>query len=343
MPTTPGKGGQATAANFYISRFFHLAVACGLDTDRLLADAGIPPAHIDRPDLRIEVEKLADLIIGICDELQDESMSLSRHPVPRGSFYMMGKLTVHEPNLGKALLQMQRFLGLVTKSFVVNLEIRGGKAILTCDPAHPEMDPDHLFAEMNVMMLHRYSSWLIAENIPLIDVFFSYPPPPRQVKEYAYLFPGKHRFNASCMGFSFSSHFLACGVVQNTGTLKSFMRRCPVELFSHPKTDFSLTSEVHSLLYKHASGGSLTMDEAAESLLLTRRTLIRRLKDEGTSFLAIKNQVRRDRAIYYLSGHALSVTEIALKTGYSDPAVFTRAFRSWTGMSPREYRARYAK
>lgn len=337
-----GKAGRATAANFYISRFFHLAAACGLDAERLLANAGIPREHIDKPDIRIDVEKLAVLVIAICDELQDESMSLSRHPVPRGSFYMMGKLTVHEPTLEKAMLQMRRFLGLVTKSFTVNLDIKGSKAILTCTPRHPEMDPDHLFAEMNLMMLHRYSSWLIAENIPLVEVFFSYPPP-QQVNEYAYLFPGKHHFNAKCMGFSFSSHFLESAVVQNTGTLKSFMRRCPVELFSHPKTDFSLTSEIRSLLLKQQVGETPTVDTVAGSLLLTRRTLIRRLKEEGSSFQEIKNLVRRDRAVYYLTSHSLSVSEIAAKVGYSDPAVFARAFKSWTGVSPREYRAGFSK
>ena len=336
------QGGQATASNFYISRFYHLAVNCGLEADRLLAAAGILRQQIDRPEIRIEVEKLADLIIAICDELQDESMSLSIHPVPRGSFYMMGKLTVHEPNLAKALAQMQRFFAMVTKSFVVNLEVKGSKAILTCDSTNPEQDPDHLFAEMNLMMLHRYCSWLIAENIPLMEVFFSYPQP-QQVKEYVYLFPGKHIFNASCMGFSFNSQFLEHDNVQNTGTLKTFMRRCPVELFSRPKTDFSLTSEVHSLLYKQIKGESPAMEDVATSLLLTRRTLIRRLKEEGSSFQQIKNLVCRDRAIYYLTSHSLTVEEIAAKVGYSDPSVFTRAFRSWTGFTPREYRANYAQ
>lgn len=332
---------QASAANFYISRFYHIALRCGLDANQMLNAAGIPRTTIDSPTKRIEVEKLGAFIIAICDALQDESMSLSKHPVPRGSFYMMGKLTIHEPSLEKAIRQIIRFFNIVSRSFSVNLDTKGNKALLTFDLLNPEMDEDHLFAEMNLMMLHRYSSWLIGENIPMIEVHFSYPPPV-QVKEYSFLFPGRHVFNAASMGFSFSKKYLEHENVQNTGTMKSFMSRCPVELFSQPKTDFSLTSEVHLLLFKHINEESFTLEDVANYLLLTKRTLIRNLNEEGSSFQQIKDDVRRDRAIYYLTGNTLSVSEIAGKIGFSDPSVFTRAFKGWTGLTPSAYRASYS-
>lgn len=329
---------RATAANFYISRFYHLATSKGLDADELLLNLDIDSALIDVPERRVDAEKLAGFITAICDRLQDESMSLSTSPIPRGCFYMMGKLTVHEQTLGKALVQMQRFLGMVTRSFAVQLDTVGDRARLTFGLLNPELDKDHLFAELNLLMLHRYSSWLIAENIPLIEVEFSYPPP-LQVKEYAFLFPGKHRFNAAVNGFTFSRHYLDRGVVQNVGTLKSFMHRCPMELFSQPKTDFSLKSEVYALLYKHGLDDIPSLEEVARVLLLTKRTLMRRLKDEGASFQQIKDQIRCDRAIYYLSSNTASVSEIATKVGFTDASVFTRAFKSWTGISPRKFRA----
>lgn len=329
---------RASAANFYISRFYHLAASNGLDADGLLYSVGIDRALIDVPERRIDAEKLAAFITAICDRLQDESMSLSTSPIPRGCFYMMGKLTVHEQNLGKALAQMQRFLGMVTRSFELQLDDTGDRARLSFQLLNPELDKDHLFAELNLLMLHRYSSWLIAENIPLIEVEFSYPPP-LQVKEYAFLFPGRHSFNAAANGFTFSKHYLDREVVQNIGTMKSFMHRCPMELFSQPKTDFSLRNEVYNLMFKHGLDDMPSLEEAAGTLLLTKRTLMRRLKDEGTSFQEIKDQIRCDRAIYYLTSNTASVSEIATKIGFTDASVFTRAFKSWTGISPRKFRA----
>jgi AraC-like DNA-binding protein len=331
---------QASASNHYVTRFYHLAVKRGLDADALLRQAGIDPELIDTPTRRVDAEKLAALLVGIWDALQDEGMSVCGSRIPRGSFYMMGKLTVHEPNLHKALEQLIRFYAFVTSAFSIDLTVNGATASLTVRLRCPELDSDHLHAEFCLMCWHRYASWLIAENIPLKEVFFSYPVPPN-VKEYAFLFPGKRVFNAPYLGFTFSGKFLDREVVQTPGTLKSFMRRCPVEIFLPPKSDFSLTGEIHALLRRRVNVGFPTIEQVAGQLRLSTRTLIRKLKSEGSSFQQIKEIVRRDRAIFFLTSQTYSIGAIAEKVGYSDPAVFARAFKSWTSMSPREYRANF--
>jgi AraC-like DNA-binding protein len=326
-----------TALNFYLSAFFHHAANQGLDAARLLQDAGIARDCVDNAARRIDIAQLAAFIIAICDALQDESMALSAWPVPRGSLYMMGKVTIHEATLGKALLQMQRFFTLVTRAFTLTLHTHDGRSRLSFTPADPERDAQHLFAEMNLLMFHRFSSWLIAENIPLGEVYFSYAPPP-QHSEYAFLFPGKHVFNAPAMGFTFPAHYLERPVVQNAGTLKSFMQRCPMELFTHPETDFSLASEIYHLLWKQHHAQPPTLEEIADTLHIGTRTLIRHLKLEGSSYQEIKDRVRRDKAIHYLTSQSITMSEIAERLGFSDARVFTRAFRSWTGVSPSRYR-----
>lgn len=332
----------ATASNYYISKFYRHAVKCGLDANLLLRQAGIDLNIIDVPGERVEAEKLAVVIVGIWDALQDEAMCLSASRIPRGSFYMMGKLTVHEPNLRKALEQLIRFYAMVTEAYSMQLKIDGDMALLLFDLNSPELDDEHLLAEIHLMAIHRFSSWLIAENIPLNEVSFSYPTPP-QVKEYSFLFPGKHVFEAPSMGFSFSKKFLDRENVQNAGTVKTFMQRCPVDLFLRPITDFSLTSEVRALLLKNVQYGFPTIREAAEYLHLTQRTLMRKLEGEGSTFQQLKDLVRRDRAIYFLTSQTFAVSEIAEKVGFSDPSVFARAFKSWTGVSPREYREKHGR
>jgi len=333
---------NATASNYHISMFYHHAVKCGLDADVLLGHAGIDLDIVDVPGRRVDAEKLAIVIAGIWDALKDEAMGLSASRIPPGSFYMMGKLTIHEPNLRKALEQLIRFYEMVTQAFTMNLRTEGDRALLTFEVNSPEMDEERLLAEIHLMTIHRYSSWLIAENIPINTAFFSYPRPP-QVKEYTILFPGEHVFDAPCMGLSFSKKFLDCEVVQNIGTMKMFMQRCPVELFLQPEGDFSLTSEVRALLLTHVQDGFPTVRDMAQYLHLTRRTLMRKLKEEGTAFQQIKDLVRRDRAIYFLTNRTIAVSEIAEKVGFSDPSVFARAFKSWTGLSPTEYRVSYSR
>lgn len=333
---------QPTASNYYISKFYRLAVRCSLDADEILKLAGIDPGIVETPGQRVDADKLATVIVSIWDALQDEAMHLSKSPIPRGSFYMMGKLTVHEPNLRKALEQFIRFYQMVTNTYEASLSTAGDLALLTFELTAPEMDEEHLLAEIHLMSMHRYSSWLIAENITPNEIFFSYPTPP-QVKEYSFLFPGKHVFDAPRMGFSFSKKYLERENVQHVGTLKTFMKRCPVDLFLRPVTDFSLTTEVQALLRANVQEGFPTAKETAAYLHLTPRTLIRKLKEEGATFQQIKDLVRRDSAVYFLTTQTFPISEIAEKVGFSDPAVFARAFKSWTGVSPREYRLSYSQ
>ena len=332
----------ATASNYYISRFYHHANKCGVDADALLQQLGIDVNIIDVRGKRICAEKLALFVVGIWDALQDETMCLSGSPIPRGSFYMMGKLTIHEPNLRKALEQFIRFYSIVTDAYSMKLSTEGDMALISFNVNYPELDEHRLLAEVHLMSIHRYSSWLIADNITINEAYFSYPTPP-QVKEYSFLFPGKHVFDAPHMGLSFSKKLLDRENVQNAGTLKVFMQRCPVDLFLRPVTDFSLTSEVRALLLSHMQKGLLTLRQTAEYLHMTRRTLIRKLQVEGSTFQQIKDLVRRDKAIYFLTTQTFAVSEIAEKVGFSDPSVFARAFKSWTGLSPRDYRLSYSQ
>ena len=70
---------------------------------------------------------------------------------------------------------------------------------------------------------------------------------------------------------------------------------------------------------------------------VNKRTLQRRLKEWGFTFGEILDDIRRAEAERFVRSREHSATEIAFLLGYSDPAHFTRAFRRWTGMSPREY------
>lgn len=78
---------------------------------------------------------------------------------------------------------------------------------------------------------------------------------------------------------------------------------------------------------------------AAEISQMSVRTLQRRLAEEGLSYSRLVEQTRFKRATVWLQDPTLKLMEIAAELGYRDAAHFTRAFKRWTGMSPREFRA----
>jgi AraC-like DNA-binding protein len=98
----------------------------------------------------------------------------------------------------------------------------------------------------------------------------------------------------------------------------------------------TVRGRVESILLPILHTGEIGVDQIAEKLGLSRQTLYRRLKEEGVTFEATLDDLRHRLALDYLSARKVSVNETAYLVGFSDPASFSRAFKRWTGMSPRE-------
>lgn len=331
-----------TAANHYISQLYHEAIRNELDIESILSKVGLSVDAIDKPDYRVGTEKLSAMQNIIWQELQDESMRLAAYPVPAGSYFMMGRLTVNQPTLQKALELGARFYGLATQAFKVSLTVDNDSAFLRFELESPELDPQHMFSEILLLAIHRYASWLIADSLPLIETHFNYSSPVH-ISEYSYLFPGIHIFDSNKLGFAFPSNYLQRSVQQNDASLKLFMQRCPQEIFQRYEADYSLTSEIKRLVRKNLKGGVPSIDQAAVMLHMTKRTLMRKLKAEGTSYQQLKDVVRRDKAVSLLTKYSLPINQISESLGFSEPAVFTRAFLNWMGESPSQYREKNTK
>jgi AraC-like DNA-binding protein len=101
----------------------------------------------------------------------------------------------------------------------------------------------------------------------------------------------------------------------------------------------STRGRVESLLMPILHTGDASMDIIASRMRLSRQTLFRKLKAEGVTFEKVLDELRHKLALDYLSGKKVSVNETAYLVGFSESAAFSRAFKRWTGSSPRAMRA----
>jgi len=108
-----------------------------------------------------------------------------------------------------------------------------------------------------------------------------------------------------------------------------------VERSTQDQTDFATSLR---LLLTGYLDESLTVSDSADLVGMSDRTLQRRLAEDGTSFNELLDQVRFDVAKHLLQDNSITVTDISGELGYKDPANFTRAFRRWAGVSPRQHR-----
>jgi AraC-like DNA-binding protein len=100
----------------------------------------------------------------------------------------------------------------------------------------------------------------------------------------------------------------------------------------------SLLNSLRTALRPHLHDSDLTADKAAKICGHDRRRLSRELREMGTTLSKEITQLRADKASQQLVDTDHPVAEIAESVGFTDPTIFSRAFKNWTGQSPREYR-----
>ncbi|MBA8988758.1 AraC-like DNA-binding protein [Sphingobacterium soli] len=112
-----------------------------------------------------------------------------------------------------------------------------------------------------------------------------------------------------------------------------------INRLQNPKSlDGDFTKRIFNFLIANSYLYSLSIEFVAGSFNISVRTLQRKLKQEGVSYLQIVEEVRKSLAIHYIQKSSSSVKEISAILGYSEPSAFVRAFKNWTGKTPSEYR-----
>jgi AraC-like DNA-binding protein len=244
--------------------------------------------------------------------------------------------------LGEALDRAGRFLHVVLSDVAVTVERdeKLARIVLTemrrlrREPS----DPRRVFAfEWLLRLLHGLSCWLVARGIALDEVRFPYPRPPH-APDYALVYTEHSVFDCESLAASFEAALLDLPVRRDESDLAAFLDGAPGKISMLYRRDREMVRAVRELLAKSMAMG---FDEAARALALTPRTLHRRLHDEGSSFRAIKDRLRRELALARLEKTETSVADIANELGYSEPSAFFRAFQGWTGEAPSEHRKRH--
>jgi AraC-like DNA-binding protein len=190
-------------------------------------------------------------------------------------------------------------------------------------------------------------SWLIGEPLRLRRVLFAHDgcsgvgaAADLYNGVVANLFGCAMEFGADCTALVFDVRDLEKPVVRTYRELASTLERVPVPLLPLPG-GMSPQLQVEMIFQRalDANAGVPSLDQVADILGQSASTLRRNLLREDTSFQSILDAVRRRRALHLLRETQLTLDDISSMLGFSAPSVFSRAFKSWTGLSPSAYRA----
>ena len=307
---------------------------------RVLGVAGIPAELLGASHARVPAEAFSALWLAVARELDDEFFGLDRRRMKCGSFALLCRAVLHSGNLERALKRILRGLAVFLDEIRGELRVEGRDAVIALTN-RIEPEPARRFAdETFLVMVHGMMCWLAGRRIPLALAEFAHPRPPH-AQEYMIMYSQRLRFDAERTAIHFDAGLLAAPVIQDEASLEEYLRTAPRSLVLKYKNEDSWTARLRRRLRGNIGKGEWpVLEDVAREFHVAPTTLRRRLDAEGTSYQGIKDELRRDAAVYHLCGSHLSIADIASALGFQETSAFHRAFKRWSGVQPGEYRRR---
>jgi AraC-like DNA-binding protein len=308
-----------------------------LNAEELLANVGLASSLLQMPQARVSARHYGALWRTIALALDDEFFGQDSRRMKAGSFAMLCHAVLSCKTLGQALERSLRFYALILDDISGSLMRDAAEAKIVLHERAGGGGPRVFAHELLLMLLYGVSCWLVGRRIPILRTEFSYSEPAHSA-EYRLMYCADLSFDRPNTMIAFDSSYLELPVVQNERSLKEFLRTAPESILVKYKNGSGLAARVRRRLRQFLPGEVPDFEALAGELNMTPATMRRRLHEEGESYQSIKDQLRRDLAISYLSHSSRSVMDIALELGFSERSAFHRAFRKWTGASPGEFR-----
>jgi AraC-like DNA-binding protein len=327
-----------TIAICFVAAALESVRARRLDADALLRQVGLSPGLLHSPQARVSAKHYGALWRLVALTLDDEFFGQDSRRMKAGSFAMICHAVLNCKTLRQAIDRSLRFYALILDDICGRLNLSGAEANITLH--EHSAAPHRVFAhEVLLMLLHGVACWLVGRRIPIKRAQFSYAEPPHSA-EYRLMYSTAISFQAPHTAIVFDAAYLALPIIQNERTVKEFLRNAPENILLKYKNGRSLGARIRRRLRQSLPGDLPEFESLAEEMNMTPATLRRRLHEEGTFYQSIKDQLRRDLAIGYLSHSKRSAMDIGLELGFSERSAFHRAFKKWTGASPGEFRRR---
>lgn len=330
-----------TIAAYYANAVIAGAERLNYDTEALLKSAGLSDIKMDQ---RVAPQVITQLIQSVWKQLDDEFMGFTQQRCKQGVFAIMAQQSIQCQTLRQALVEGTRFYHLIRNDLEITFHETDSEATLSLSLKDEFLDPDNLLIEFFLLIWHRFSIWLVGNKVPLKYADFKYSPPDH-VKEYSLFFPCHCRFNQAKNSIVFDTSALSLPIKRSEKELYEFLKKSPEDLLSKPLFSNTFTSQVMTYMGEAINEGSLNavplIEDVASYFNMSSRNLRRRLSEENNSYQSIKDTLRKNHAIKLLTDNELAINQISREVGFNEPAAFTRAFKQWTGQTPRNFRQGY--
>lgn len=305
----------------------------GQDPDRLFGELGLEPRLFADPENHIPFRAVGNLLRHCV--IRTGCAHLGLLLGQRGGAVTLGQIGLlvrNSPDVGSALRGLISHLHHHDQGAVPGLTVEGGTALLSYAIYEPEVPAsDQIYAAAMAITL-RIMQELCGPHWRPSKVWLPFRKP-RDTAPFVSFFRTRLRFDTAQGALAFPASCLK-QTLRNT----DHEIRQRIETLLDNREPTALVTRVRRALRAMLASPQLSEEDLARRLCMSRRTLIRQLKQEGTSFHILLRDVRSDAACVMLRHTDSPVEHIATELGYASASSFTRAFRHWTGQTPAAWR-----
>jgi AraC-like DNA-binding protein len=315
----------------------------GLDTSQILRAAGLDRATLENPDVRLPAEQVDALWRNAYELSGDPNLALHAIEVlPFGAYRVIDFLASSAPTIGMALAKVSDYFPLIRNGeiglpyAVTETQVTVGLEAPTCPAAISRP-----YAEYTLAAVFLRTRTATNQRYPLIRVEFSHPQP-EDISEHERIFECPVVFGAATCQLVIARDVWDTPRIGSDPALFSVLDAHAKLLLDQLPNPAEIVSQVRQAIESELRGGHPQLESIARRLVMTPRTLQRRLRDQGLVFNDVLDAMRFRAARTYLAQPDVAVAEVAYLLGFAEQSSFNRAFRRWSGQTPTEYRRRAA-
>lgn len=314
-----------------------LITACGrlgLDTEALLLAAELDRQTLEDPDARIEARQASALWAKAYELSKDPVLSLhAAEACPVGAYKVIDYMAFSASTVGEAFRNSARYFKLINTAIRLPIDESGDPITFdVVDETGPE-GVSRPYAEYCLAVFVLHVRGATGVSVPLRRVSFVHRPP-QDLSEHERIFGCPVRFGAE-----HNRMYIDRGTWQtrtnrgNPGVLQVLTEHAELLLQRLPRGP-DLVERVRRAIGERLRGGEASIESVARELGTSARSLQRHLRELGSSYNELADEVRAATARLYLEQPDIAIAEVAYLLGFSDQSTFNRAFKRWTGSTP---------
>ncbi|MHB2210739.1 AraC family transcriptional regulator [Methylobacterium sp. CM6257] len=310
-------------------------IELGADPGDLLTELGLDPRLFDGSN-RVPYVALSRLITLGAERTNCPHLGLLvGQRVTLASLGQLGVLMRHSDTVGDALRALEAHSGKQNWGAVIGLGTDSDVTALSYAPYGPEAESAAIHSERALATLTNILRTFCGADWAPEEVLLPRSKP-RDTVVYGHFFRAPVRFDQEAAALVFPADLLEQPIAGADLTVRQSAEDHVRQLEGDQASNF--TDELRRYLRTQVTRQRCHAERVACMRLLTRRTMSRRLKAQGTTFTRLADEAQFQVAKQLLADTSMSVTQISAVLNFSEPAAFTHAFRRWSGMTPSAWR-----